>query len=350
MHKVLFLYTELAGYTINCMKSALEATKDLTIHVVRWPIATEAPFEFDFGNVVVHERNQFNSKSLIQFIKDKQFTTIICSGWIDKDYKKACRYFKGKIPTVVAFDNQWEGTPKQYIAQFLNPIFIKPYFSHAWVSGGKQAEFAKRLGFKIDKINKGFYVADLKLFNAYNKLTLQQKQKTFPKRFLFVGRYVKHKGIVELWNAFIKLVNEDKSDWELWCVGTGEEYKNRVIHPKIKHFGFLQPKEFEGIIKETGVYILPSHFEPWGVSVQEFAAAGYPLVLSDKIGASEMFLKEATNGFQFESGNQESLYNSLKKVITLDEKELQALQTKSIQLSSSFTIEQWTETLTSFKL
>ena len=153
-----------------------------------------------------------------------------------------------------------------------------------------------------------------------------------------------------MWNAFIKFQEETNSEWELWCVGSGDEYENRVEHSKIKHFGFLQPDQFTKVIKETSVYILPSHFEPWGVSVQEFAAAGYPMLLSNKIGAKERFFKEGENGFSFEAANQEEIISSFRKMISLSEKELIKMQNQSNKLSLQVSTENWAKTLTSFKL
>lgn len=347
---ILFLYTELADYTLNCMKQAMLLNANLRIYVVKWPLVDEAPFQFDFGEVRIYNRNSLNFESIKEIIFNNRINTVICSGWIDKDYVKVCRFYKNKIPTVLALDNQWNGSSKQYIAKFLSPWLIKRNFSHSWVPGIKQQKFAKQLGFSTNKINKGFYVANTVVFKDYYSKFKTEKESSFPKRFLFVGRYVKHKGIYDLWNAFIKLHKELESDWELWCVGTGEEFGNRVIHPKIKHFGFLQPSEFSKVIKGSGVYILPSHFEPWGVSVQEFASAGYPMLLSDKIGSAEVFFKEDENGYLFKSFNEKSILTALKKIISLSEKELLKMQLKSIELSLSITTQEWTRSLMSFKL
>lgn len=347
---ILFLYTELAGYTINCMKNAMKINADLQISVVRWEPVSEAPFQFDFGNVKVYNRTDFDEKSLSSLITNEKIDTIICSGWVDKTYVKVCRDFRNRVPTVLALDNQWEGSFKQYLAQVLSPFFIRRNFTHAWVPGDKQFEFVKRLGIKRRNIKRGFYVADSKLFTDYYQEFKTLKEREFPRRFLYVGRYVKHKGIHELWNAFAELHQEMETDWELWCVGTGEEYESRIIHPKIKHFGFLQPDEFSKVISGTGVYVLPSHFEPWGVSVQEFSAAGYPMLLSDKVGASECFLREKDNGFFFQPNNIKELKDSLKKMLFLSEKELIDMQLKSIQLSLSVTIQEWSDSLMSFKL
>jgi glycosyltransferase involved in cell wall biosynthesis len=347
---VLFLYTELAGYTINSMKNAMIFNSNLQIHVVRWKSSSEAPFQFDFGDLKLYQRSDFDLDKLTSLVVKENIQTIIISGWVDKEYVKLCRLFNHKIPTVLIVDNQWDGSLKQRIAQVLSSWLIKRNFSHAWVPGDKQFELVKRLGIKAKSIKKGFYVADTKLFTDYYEKFKSSKEDKYPKRFIYVGRYVKHKGIFDLWNAFVKLHEENDTDWELWCVGTGEEYENKLSHPKIKHFGFLQPNEFSSVIENTGVYILSSHFEPWGVSVQEFAAAGYPMLLSNQIGSSERFLVENENGYSFESNDVDGLVTVMKKMISLSEKELLKMQLKSIKLSSLITVKEWSNSLLLFKL
>ena len=45
------------------------------------------------------------------------------------------------------------------------------------------------------------------------------------------------------------------------------------------------------------VFALLSRHEPWGVVVNEAAACGLPLVLSDRVGAAPDLLREGENGF-----------------------------------------------------
>ena len=168
-------------------------------------------------------------------------------------------------------------------------------------------------------------------------------KKTIPEGFLYVGRYVKHKGIFDLWNAFIELHNENSTEWELWCLGTGEEFDNRILHPKIKHFGFIQPLEMNKYLSQSGVYILPSIYEPWGVSVHEMAAAGFPMLLSKNVGSSEEFLKENINGYLFNSGNKLEIKQKLKKIINLKESDLINMGNKSFNLSLSNSPKIWAE-------
>lgn len=48
---------------------------------------------------------------------------------------------------------------------------------------------------------------------------------------------------------------------------------------------------------EADIFALLSRHEPWGVVVNEAAASGLPLVLSDRVGAAYDLLREGENGF-----------------------------------------------------
>ena len=214
---------------------------------------------------------------------------------MDKDYLKIVKSFKKNIPSVLTLDNHWNGSLKQRLASLLSPIMLKDKFTDAWVPGEPQYKFAKSLGFK--KITKGFYCADVDLHRSNYKAGNVPKTN----QFLYVGRYVEHKAIFEMWEAFIELVESGEAEnWEMICAGTGDAFDNKIEHPSIKHLGFLQPSELKQLLDQNPIYILPSKFEPWGVSVQEFAIAGCPLLISGRVGAKELFLTENENGFEVE--------------------------------------------------
>jgi glycosyltransferase involved in cell wall biosynthesis len=342
---IVFLYTELAGYSIACMKKAIELYPNTHITVIRWPINKEAPFQFDFEGIQVREKNEFNANELVDFVREQLPSIIVCSGWMDKEYVGICKQFKNKIPTVLALDNQWTGSVKQQIAKLVSPFLLKNKFSHVWVPGQKQFDYARKLGFKKNTIHKGFYSADVDLFSSYYKRLKSNDVSVFPKRMLYVGRYVEHKGIFDLWKAFIAIQNEVPNEWELWCVGTGDQWGNKLEHPQIKHLGFLQPTEMDEIIKETSIYVLPSHFEPWGVSLHEFVAAGYPVVCSDKVGSAEQFLQPYENGYSFPSGDVDRLKEVLLQVMNMDNATFASMSKKSLELAQTITPSVWAKTI-----
>jgi glycosyltransferase involved in cell wall biosynthesis len=194
-----------------------------------------------------------------------------------------------------------------------------------------------------NNIKKGFYCCDLNKFNSYYTNQFNNKKNNFPKRFIYTGRYYNFKGVLELWEAFIELCNEIDHDWELWCLGTGTI--EGIKHPKIKHLGFIQPADLTNILEQTGVFILPSKFEPWGVVVQEYAAAGYPLLLSKEVGSSESFLTEGINGYSFHTESKTEIKSAFKKMLSLSQDKLVAMGNQSHELAQKITPKLWVSTV-----
>lgn len=343
--KALFLYLEPAGYVEACLKRMVD-TYPLDAYVVRYPLDPNAPFKFEeVEHITYYDRSKFEGEKLDALLAEINPDFIFCNGWIDKGYVNATKKYSGKIPTVLSFDNLWEGKLKQHVASFTAPFVLPKIFSHCWVPGEPQVVYAKKLGFKDDVVFTGMYSANFDLFNTYYNNLKAQKEKVFPKRIIFVGRYIAIKGIRELWQAFVELHKEMPNEWELWCLGKGPLGNEFPMHDKIKNVGFVQPKEFENYLAQTGVFILPTYDEHWGVVVHEFAIAGYPLILSTKAPAGTAFLREGENGYYHEPKNIESIKNVLKKIIALPDNKLAAMGNKSHELSKSMTPDTWANTV-----
>jgi glycosyltransferase involved in cell wall biosynthesis len=344
--KFLFLYTEIAEYFLACCN---ELTQHGEVHIIRWPVNKEAPFQFQTNQQInLYSKSDYSFVQLKNLVETIHPDVIICSGWIDKDYLKITKSYFKKIPTIMSCDTHWNGSFKQRLATVISRFTLLNIFSHAWVPGKIQKEYVLNLGFKEQNIQTGFYSCDLKHFEAIYQSQKDKKQQQFPKRFLYVGRYYEFKGIKELWQAFTELHDEQANDpiaigWELWCLGIGDI--EPINHPKIKHFGFVQPKDLANYTSQTGVFILPSRFEPWGVVVHEFAASGFPLLLSNQVGAKEQFLEEPNNGFVFKSQNVEDIKLSLKKMINLSDTQLIEMGVHSNQLAKTISQTTWVANL-----
>lgn len=340
---IVILYSELAEYSMACIAALKQ--QNTRVLLVHWPVNPEAPFQFDFSIVDSHHnRNELSTNELQSLVATFNPSLILCSGWLDKGYLEVCRKYRASIPTVLTMDNHWTGSLKQHIARLVAPFTIRRAFNAAFVPGEVQRTYALKLGFDSSRIQCGFYAADVDKFDAYHHKCWAPR-KEMPRRMLFLGRYVEHKGIFDLWRAF-KLARskhdiEDAKKWELWCVGTGDQWANRMEGEGIKHFGFVQPSELEPILKACSVYVLPSHFEPWGVSVQEMAVVGFPLLLSSAIGSKEAFLNEGRNGHSFEAGNQEALAKSMLEFMQMQDAQLAEMSEESRTLGLKNTPTEW---------
>jgi glycosyltransferase involved in cell wall biosynthesis len=65
---------------------------------------------------------------------------------------------------------------------------------------------------------------------------------------------------------------------------------------------------------EADVFALLSRHEPWGVVVNEAAASGLPLVLSDRVGAAYDLLRDGENGFLVPAENVDAAASALRKL------------------------------------
>jgi glycosyltransferase involved in cell wall biosynthesis len=63
------------------------------------------------------------------------------------------------------------------------------------------------------------------------------------------------------------------------------------------------------------VFALLSSFEPWGVVVNEAAASGLPLVLSDQVGAGPDLLRDGENGVLVPAGDVTAAAAALRKLV-----------------------------------
>jgi glycosyltransferase involved in cell wall biosynthesis len=329
--KFLILYEELAGYFLACTDGLISQGHHVV--VLHKEVNSEAPFIFNNFKAELILRESID---LDQLMSENTFDGIFCCGWIYKPYLNLCLKWKGKIPIALGFDNWWTGSLKQRLLTTLSKKFFQKRFDKCFVAGNKQQDFALKLGFNKSDVTLGVYCCDYPNFSGISPGRQEQK----PKILIYTGRYVEHKGLKELWSAFIKLNDQDKlNDWELWCIGTGP--LSAIDHPKIKHLGFMQPSDLKETLKNAAAFILPSKFEPWGVVLHEMAASGLPLLSSIQVGASELFMENGKNGWLFDPIDEYSLLSALENLFSCSEEELDRLGKHSYELSQRITIDKW---------
>lgn len=336
--RIVFLYTELAGYIKACLDQL--AASDAEVHVFAYPVNPEAPFHFDFtaSEARFYERNLYSDIQLVAAVRKIDPAVIVCSGWVDSGYISVCRELNGKVRTVLALDTQADGSLRGLATRARAKWRYRKWFSDTWVPGSPQVAFVKGLGFKEENIYTGFYTADT---SRWGRMRHTFRMGQFPKRFVFVGRYVDFKGVNELWQAWTQL---NAPGWQLYCSGQGELYSTRPVHSGIHHLGFVQPSDFDTFVSGGGVFIMPSHREPWGVVLHEFAAAGYPLICSRNVGAATAFLKPGENGICLNTPSVEEIRQAMQRMINTPDSELIKMAEVSHKLSGEITIEKWVDT------
>lgn len=113
---------------------------------------------------------------------------------------------------------------------------------------------------------------------------------------LFAGRLVPQKRAELVLRAFAK-VREVIPGARLVVIGDGVERQSLEMLARelgqmgsVRFTGFLQPNELPSHFAAADLFVLPSS-ETWGVAAVEAAAAGIPVLLSDKVGAGYDLLR-----------------------------------------------------------
>lgn len=260
---------------------------------------------------------------------------LVVAGWLNLDFVRTARKIRSicNVPVVTYSDTQWQNTLKQRINCLISPFYLRRAFTHIWVAGFYQYEYARRLGFAKEQI----------LFNAlscnvefFKNISLKHKKEKYPKNILYVGRFVSEKGLellIAAWNAI-----KDKNGWSLTLVGDGslkDNFRN-IENVTIKDFMTQNQlvKEFEN----AGCFILPSVFEPWALVLHEAAAAGLPIIATTVCGATPHFLINKYNGFTI-NPTEDAMKDGLQKIMSLDDDSLYSFSQNSRCLADSITPE-----------
>jgi glycosyltransferase involved in cell wall biosynthesis len=230
------------------------------------------------------------------------------------------------------------GSLRQIVASFGFPLVRDFFFSHAWVTGPYQYEFARKIGFNKRNIIFNCYSADVALFNSAYYASKEIKKSKYPHRFLFAGRYEKEKGIDILINAWRK-IGDKKKDWELHFIGNGSLESYLKQQKDIAVMSFMQPDQLIEEIRNYGCFVLPSRFEPWALVLHEFSAAGLPIICSDVCGAAPVFVTPKVNGYVFRSDDVNALENKMMKIINSSDQELIVMSENAHQSGQKITPE-----------
>jgi glycosyltransferase involved in cell wall biosynthesis len=338
---VLYLYSEVMGYQMPILDEYVKVY-GADVHVVHWNHKKLS----HYSNPLIHgvsfyKRSEFTKAGLKEFVEKLKPDIIYISGWMDIGYLAAVLPLRLKgTPVVTAFDDIWFGTLKQKVASFFFPFIKSFFFSHAWVAGPYQYEYAKRLGFKNNNILFNCLSADTLIFNKAFIDSISNKAKCYPHRFLYVGRFEIEKGVDILANAWSNLKSKNEcKDWGLTLIGNGSLRDSLSILPEIEIINFLNPEKLGEEIVKYGCLILPSRNEQWGVVLHEFTSAGFPIICSDICGATPVFVVKGFNGNIFKSGSVADLEKQILWIMNMSDDELKEMSFRSNRIGQKISPE-----------
>ncbi|MFV8463418.1 glycosyltransferase, partial [Vibrio campbellii] len=163
-----------------------------------------------------------------------------------------------------------------------------------------------------------------------------EKEINNPLRFVCVCRLLGEKGLRELSEA-ISIVKLDYPDFSVELYGPLESSNDRITEEELSEWTLNNTLVWKGycsdiphLMKNTDIFVLPSHHEGMCTSVAEAVSYGVPIIGTNIAGIREMV---SGNGFLVDVKSTQQLAWSLTRAINLSEKEWREMSDKSVSFS-----------------
>jgi len=140
-----------------------------------------------------------------------------------------------------------------------------------------------------------------------------------PVRVLSVGRLVPDKNFVSLVEAFAA-ADFSPGEAELELCGTGPldvdlSALAEQLGVPLRLHGYVPPERLPDLYRSADVLALVSTYEPFGVTVREAAAAGLPLICSERAGAAGDVAVEGENALLVDPTDRRAIASALGRLV-----------------------------------
>lgn len=312
--RVVICWSDLTGYMAACWR-ALAARPGIDLHVLLYAPRPDAHQAFNesllagLSHHLLSSTERTNPDFIRTAVAARKPDVIVVPGWLDPSYTRLPSFPEfANTRFVMGIDNPWKGNLRQRLARLKVGRYIDRM--DAVVPAGERAwQFARHLKVPERKLFRGIYGFDLPLFeNVYDQ---RLAAGPWPRRFLFMGRYVPVKGFDTLLPAYRAYRQRVPDPWPLTFHGQGPLAPQLANEPGAEDRGFCQPADQPAVFAAHGVYVHASHYEPWGVAVAEAMASGLPAICTEEVGASVDLVRSYYTGLLVPTRDQSALTDAL---------------------------------------
>jgi glycosyltransferase involved in cell wall biosynthesis len=340
--RVVFCWWTFEGYFAACWK-ALARRDDIELSVLALEPDPQslAPYDpqllegVDVRLLKQHEMT--DGRFLLGALAETRADVIVVPGIVNRAALWAVRQNQLKSAAVVmAWDTPWRATLRQTLGRHVLGPRLRRDVDHVVVAGERAWQCVRQLGFDERAISRGMYGVDDDAENVSAEATDGK-----PKRgFLFVGRYVRGKGIAELADAYARYRSDVTDPWPLRTCGRGP-LKPTLDRAAARDHGFVQPQALKSILRDAAVLVLPSRdSDPWPLAIVEGCAAGLPVICTEACGSSVELVRSFHNGLVIPSGDPAALARAMRWMHEHAD-QLPPMGRRSQELAAAYSAQAW---------
>lgn len=207
----------------------------------------------------------------------------------------------------------------------------------------RHADYIFSYGGKITELIKGLGIAEDRIIEIPTGIAASwcceapKETETEERRFVFVGRFERRKGIEELHAAFASLPAEVRVHLDL--IGPIPHSK-RVQDERLSYHGTLKSEEaIQAVLDKAQVLITPSYAEGMPNVIMEGMARGLAVIATD-VGAVRAQVDESC-GWLIPPADQKALKEAIVSAANLSRSEIMRMQVSALnKVRSQFTWEE----------
>jgi glycosyltransferase involved in cell wall biosynthesis len=248
---------------------------------------------------------------------------LLVFGWAWRTNLAALRHFHGRVPILFRGDSTLVSKHGSGWKAGLRRLVLTWVYRHvdlALSPGQENRKYLTTMGFPERRIRHMPHAIDTHRFSAADPETGKRADELRAHLgigpgalvFLFAGKFVPHKNIPVLIDAFRQLRSMlPAEDIHLVLAGDGPDGPAlRELGqdlPGIHFLGFRSQSEMPETYRMADIYVLPSARDTWGLGLNEAMTAGCVAIASDRVGAAPDLLAGRPWGRIVESGNADAL-------------------------------------------
>ncbi len=226
---------------------------------------------------------------------------------------RALAWARGRVPLIVFSELTPWSDPELTAAQRHVHGLLAPRLAGFIVASSQGAERLRRLGVSADRIEVALQSADLAA------VAPAPSRRDGPVRVLSVGRLVPDKNLGLLVDAFAD-AGFAEGEAELVIAGTGPleaELGERIASSgaPARLAGAFAPADLPTLYADAHAFALVSSYEPFGVTLREAAAAGLPLLASERAGAVGDVAVLGENALVVDPASREQVASALRRLV-----------------------------------
>jgi glycosyltransferase involved in cell wall biosynthesis len=283
------------------------------------------------------------NRGVLRALRQTRPEIVVVGGWNQPAFWLAALWVKLRRRRLVV----WVESTANDARSGHRPLeFAKRWFARhsdaVLVPGRLSAEFVRALGTSAERIHVAPNAIDATIFGERvaerrtGRAQLRGERGLEGPVILYVGRLDGEKGLDVLlrsmWTVTATLV--------LAGSGTLAGELEAGAPANVRFLGAVEREELVNWYAAADVFVLPSRSEPWGMVLNEAAAAGLPIVATDAVGAAYELVEDGANGFIVPAGDEYALAASLQRLVEDEDLRGRAGQ-RSLEVSERFTPDAW---------